>query len=131
MPDLKIMKAVLNIAPDRVSTMVQLDVERSLCAVNVTIESVEGRQDMTIVSGSTHGVMRVIGILADHGEECLVSASNTSHAEELEAAVAYVELHTGNGVRKQPPEWAINPDGQFNAQVIADRGRAAAARYQA
>lgn len=48
-------------------------------------------------------------------------------SDALEAAAAYVELHTGNGVRKQPPAWAIKPNGEFDAQVIADRVRSVVA----
>lgn len=48
-----------------------------------------------------------------------------SMGEALAATTAFVELSTGNGVRKQPPAWAIRANGDFDAQVIADRGRAA------
>jgi hypothetical protein len=43
--------------------------------------------------------------------------------EALEAAVAFVELYTGNGTRKQPPAWAIKPNGEFDAEAIAARAR--------
>jgi len=44
--------------------------------------------------------------------------------DALEAATAYVELFTKNGTRKQPPRWAIKPDGDYDAQEISDRARA-------
>lgn len=47
-----------------------------------------------------------------------------SLTDALAAATAFVELSTGNGVRKQPPTWAVRDNGEFDAQVIADRGRA-------
>lgn len=57
------------------------------------------------------------------GERDVLAARVAEQAEVLEAAAAYVELHTGNGVRKQPPAWAVKPNGDFDAQVIADRAR--------
>ena len=45
-------------------------------------------------------------------------------ADVLRAATAYVELHTGNGTREQPPAWAVDPDGSFNAERIAAKARA-------
>ena len=43
--------------------------------------------------------------------------------DALEATTAYVELFTKDGVRKQPPAWAVNLAGDFDAQVMADRAR--------
>lgn len=57
------------------------------------------------------------------GERDVLAARVAEQAEVLEAAAAYVELHTGNGVRKQPPAWALKSNGDFDAQVIADRAR--------
>jgi hypothetical protein len=47
--------------------------------------------------------------------------------EAMQAAVAYVELNTGNGCREQPPAWAVLPNGDFDAEAIAKRGRQALA----
>ena len=43
--------------------------------------------------------------------------------EMLEATTAYVELYTGNGVQKQPPEKYIKPNGGFDAEAIALNAR--------
>nr|WP_314709530.1 hypothetical protein [uncultured Comamonas sp.] len=48
--------------------------------------------------------------------------------DALEATTAYVELFTKDGVRKQPPAWAIGHDGDFDAQVMADRARSVLAK---
>lgn len=45
--------------------------------------------------------------------------------DALEAAAAYVELFTPNGTRQQPPAWAVQANGDFNAEAIARRARAA------
>lgn len=47
--------------------------------------------------------------------------------EALRAAVAYAETFTGNGCREQPADWAKLPNGDFNVEEIAKRGRAALA----
>lgn len=47
--------------------------------------------------------------------------------DSLRAAAAYVELNTGNGTREQPPAWAVDADGSFNAERIAARCRKALA----
>lgn len=44
--------------------------------------------------------------------------------DALRAAVAFVELYTGNGVQDQPPEWAAD----FDADKIAKHCRAVLAQ---
>lgn len=61
------------------------------------------------------------------GERDRLALRVAEQRDALEAAVAYVELHTGNGVRKQPPAWAMKANGEFDAQLIADRARAVVA----
>lgn len=123
--------AQLEISAARVQDLVASEAARSMRQNEATIKAVEGDAERTVVTGSVHDVMRVIGVLADHGESCLLSVFSVDHTEALEAATAYVELYTGNGTRKQPPQWAMDDEGQFLAQVIADRGRAAALHFQA
>jgi hypothetical protein len=127
----KTISAQLAITVERAQSMVASEAERSMCMIEATIKAVDGDPGRTVVTGPVHDVMRAIGVLADHGESCLLSVFSVEHTEALEAATAYVELYTGNGTRKQPPPWAMDHEGQFLAQVIADRGRAAAAHFQA
>lgn len=47
--------------------------------------------------------------------------------EALEAATAFVELSTGSGVQKQPPQRYIKADGDFDAEAIARDARDALA----
>lgn len=46
----------------------------------------------------------------------------TEMNDALQAATAYVELYTANGVAEQPPQWAQAADG-FDAELIAKRCR--------
>lgn len=57
------------------------------------------------------------------GERDQLAAQAAELRDALEAATAYVELFASNGVRKQPPAWAIKPGGDFDAQAISDRAR--------
>lgn len=125
----KMLKAILDISADRVRAIVAEDDARSLCPIVASISAVEGDAELTIVSGSVHDVMRVIGLLADHGENCLASVFTVEQAEAFAAATAYVELYTGNGTPRPPPAWAMDSDGQFLPEAIADRARAAS-RHQ-
>lgn len=61
------------------------------------------------------------------GERDQLAVRVAAHRDALQAAAAYVELFTPNGVHQQPPSWAIKPDGDFDAEVIAERARAALA----
>jgi hypothetical protein len=45
--------------------------------------------------------------------------------EALSATVAYVELFTGNGVRRQPPARYIGADGSYDAEAMSRDARAA------
>lgn len=57
--------------------------------------------------------------------DSLVDDRDALH-DALCAAVAFVELYTGNGCRQQPPAWALSKDGDgFDAEIIAKRGREA------
>ncbi|ART61473.1 hypothetical protein CBP36_21130 (plasmid) [Acidovorax carolinensis] len=106
-----------------VRTMVAEASTHTAVEASLTINPIEGVPDRTVVSGSVRDVMRVIGLLADKGLSCLLSVFTLDQSEALDAACAYVELDTPNGTRKQPPAWAVDDEGQFKAQVIADRAR--------
>jgi hypothetical protein len=41
----------------------------------------------------------------------------------LRAALAFVELFTGNGAREQPPAWACNAHGETDPERIAKKSR--------
>ena len=125
----KTLKALLRITADRVRFMVGEDDARSGCPISASISPAEGNAELTVVAGRAHAVMRVIGVLADHGEGCLLSVFTTEQAEAFDAAAAYAELSTGDGARKQPAAWAMDAEGQFLPGVIAKRARAAL-RYQ-
>lgn len=58
-------------------------------------------------------------------------AAATELYEMLQAATAYVELATGNGVRKEPPARYIKPNGDFDAEAIARDARAILAKVAA
>jgi hypothetical protein len=119
----KILKAVLDIDAARVLFMVAEDNARTLTPIRASIKAVDGNPDMTAVAGPAHDVMRVIGLLADHGEACLSSVMTPERVEEFDAAAAYVELYTGNGARTRPAPWAVDGEGQFLAEIIAKRAR--------
>jgi hypothetical protein len=58
---------------------------------------------------------------------CRIADAVPALSDALRAATAHTELSTGHGVQQQPPSWAIEPNGDFDADAIAKRGRAALA----
>ena len=78
--------------------------------------------------------------LADSRRDATRTADSLIRAENerdglrecLLAAVAFVELHTGDGCREQPPAWARVPDADnFSAERIAQVSRAVLATIAA
>lgn len=80
------------------------------------------------VAGDQPGVAAVAqvcsrGTASEQRANAALIAAAPELADALRAAAAYVELFTGNGVRQQPPAWALKSDGEFDAEVIAARAR--------
>lgn len=124
------LSALLAIERDRVAAMIDADFLHSQCPIDVTAMAVASDPRLTLIQGPAHDVMRVVGLLADKGEACLRGVLSDDQVEEVNAATAYVELYTGNGTRKQPPQWAVDHEGQFDTELISRRARAMVSMFQ-
>ncbi len=58
-------------------------------------------------------------------EESALAARIEALSDALAAAAAFVEAHTGDGVLRRPPAWAILPSGDLDAFEISQRARIA------
>lgn len=88
----------------------------------------DARPFVRIIAPSGESVAAAHDLFEFRREDAVAIAALPDLIEALEAATAYVELYTGNGVRKQPPTWAILPNGDFDPEAIAKVARAALAR---
>jgi hypothetical protein len=77
------------------------------------------------ITGDATGELREALGLPPAPELATGQPMSTNIIEALKAAAAYVELYTPNGTREQPPAWAVLPNGDFDAEAIANRARAA------
>jgi len=66
----RIQAQLRNIRADRLQAMIEADDKRSGIPIEVKVDDLPPFNSLWI-EGEAHAVMRVIGLLADHGEDCL------------------------------------------------------------